>query len=407
MKKAAELETSKITIKAQSDEPVSKLIGNMKKNDAEEALIFKDKSFKGVFSHFLMLRSRIDSSRSMAEKFTIPAARLAKDTGFFGVINQMLDTSIRALPVMENHDVEKVIDAYSVLDEAKKVEKAKDISVHEIMQEFVSVTEDERLGEILHLMHSKKLKEIPILGSDGKAIGFVASKKILESYHLMHTLERKHGQVPNTPQETTQTQQPNLLSLPAGNFMERDFQVIDADASMSDAAEMMLKKRMLMLVVVQNRNPIGIVSAEDILIKVLELGQPQVRNIFFKGLDELKADDLVIENVQKIAENQAPKLQNYFDNIFDLTIHLKEHQKEGKQHRYEVKSRITYPGSTIAADATDWDIVTAVRMSLDKLEKILESKYKEKPVTGKPQYTYDVAVRKDIEIPNAGNEGNA
>ncbi len=381
MKTADDIRPGKKAVLVQADDKLSEAIGCMAKDDAEEALVFSGKEFVGALSHFMMLRSRLNADEDKAAGFTISSARPDKGTPADWIANQMLDCSIRALPVFAGDKLKKIIGIYGLLD-ALSDEKELDAELKYAVEPKKSLSHDDKLGKAIHMMHSEKIKEILLTDDDGKPAGIVSSSSIIRNYHLQHTSERQHGETPDTPEKTHQTEQKQLLSLKLKNFAEKNISRIDKSAKVSEAAKLAAKERRALILAQEGGEPAGVIYAERLLKRIVELisaAAAEEALIQFKGMSKLNLDDNIISEIKNISEEQGEKLQRYFKNRYDMEIHVKQREKEGAQSRYTINSRIIYPGATVAAQAEDWDIITALRKSMDKLESQLESMYKGKP----------------------------
>jgi ribosome-associated translation inhibitor RaiA len=103
-----------------------------------------------------------------------------------------------------------------------------------------------------------------------------------------------------------------------------------------------------------------------------------IANIQFVNIENLDIDGHTKRRLDEISKQYLNQFAHHIRNkILELKIHLKEWQKDGDRHRYESHIRITYPGGTIAADAEDWDAITALRKSLDEIDFQLKHRHKE------------------------------
>lgn len=374
MTDAIDINPSSRTIEVQKDTAVSKVIGSMNKVGAEEALVFEGKDFMGLFSHFRMLRSRANPARDKAERFVIPATRLAPDTSVLKAAEQMQDSSIRALPVFKGDKLHKTIDVYGVMDALKK--ESLDAPASVAMSLIDTVEESVGLGKALHMMHSRKVREMLVSDKDGEVIGVVSSKSVLENYHLHHTAERQHAEVPDSPDKTTQTEVKDLLDMPVRNFMEESYRTLESGMTLSGAIAAFADAAVPMLVETDDGVPVGILRAEETIKKALENLSGEVWNIHFVGLDNIGWR--TADSIKEYCSKKGDKMYNHFKNEFEITVHIKEKEQTGKQRRYEVHSRLSYPGSTLSSFSDDWDLMTAVRKTMEKIENQLKSKYKDR-----------------------------
>ena len=89
----------------------------------------------------------------------------------------------------------------------------------------------------------------------------------------------------------------------------------------------------------------------------------------FIGLNEVQLTEHQRWMFHSIVEKQSEKLQHRLSNNANLTIHMKEIGKEGKQHEYEIKLRLDMPGKLLTSEKSDWDMETALHKCFNLVEK--------------------------------------
>ncbi|MGM5487625.1 MAG: CBS domain-containing protein [Nanobdellota archaeon] len=366
--KAMDIPESKKTITVQADQTVSKLIGAMLKSGAEESLVYDGKRLLGLFSHFMALRARTKVSENKVKDYSVPASNLHMKASLLDIARRFLDTETRAMQVSDKHQ-NKIIDIYGVMQALAETDQKLRIDP----QTLHSISDDQGLGKALQYMHKHRLKEMPVVSDDG-IIGMLTSKSIMQNYHLEHVQERLRGHVPNAPGKKPHEEKSELLAIPIHNFMEPGKTVIRKNATVQEAANLMVTDEIPLLIVEQEGEYIGILTAENLLRHYVNSFAVETGHIIFQGTESMETVHLA--NMDKIAEKYAEKMQRWFNNEYELRIHVKEHDLEGKRTRFEVNSRLSYPGTNLAAVGEDWKLITALRKSLEKLENQLRSKYK-------------------------------
>ncbi|MFP4423647.1 MAG: CBS domain-containing protein [Candidatus Woesearchaeota archaeon] len=370
--KAIDIAPSKTTVSMQVNQTVSQLIGKMIKNKAEECLVYDGNRLHGLFSHFNMLKSRTDLAESKIRNFTVPATRVHAEADILEVAKHLLDTETRLLPVYQK-DWSKIVDIYGVMDVlSQTTDKFRIYS-----EQLQMLDEDTALGDALHFMHNQKYREVPV-GKDEKVRGILTSKRIMENYHLGRIQERPRGYQPNAPSK--EHERGKLLEVPIHNFLDYPYYIKNKATIQEVAAAMAHNKSPLLIV--YDDGPVGIITAEMVLREYLEASTPKIGKIIFEGTNGMHPS--LLARMDKIASNQAEKLQHYFNNVYELRIHLKEKEKEGKRSRYEINALLSYPGATLTAASMDWDVITAIRKSFDKLENQLHGKYRKPDKQEKP-----------------------
>ncbi|MGM5483536.1 MAG: CBS domain-containing protein [Nanobdellota archaeon] len=251
-----------------------------------------------------------------------------------------------------------------------------DSNIDNALLEFRHLNENDKLGKALHEMHSHKLKEMPVTDKNGDITGNIKTTSLLLNYHQrLNTTDRDFGEKPNTPLPTHQTEHLEILSLPVKNFIDNDYLLIEEDLNLDDAVSKMIEGKDSHLVVLKNNTPYGLIIGEDIINIIYKSFQGSKGKIEFTGLDELNLQPHDINYIKETASLYASKYERYFHNLFDLKIDVKKERNEGKNKLYTIYSRLTYPGSTVTSNKREWDIIKALRRTLEKIEIQLSKKY--------------------------------
>ena len=114
-------------------------------------------------------------------------------------------------------------------------------------------------------------------------------------------------------------------------------------------------------------------------VEVKIIGNTKVQknfNIKFKGLNKVRLQPYQKYNIQKIANNEAIKLQRKIKNNMDLVIHLKSYDKQGGEQKFTVNLRLEYPGQLITSTQEDWDLETALRKTFNNAKNYADKKFK-------------------------------
>ncbi|MAF99422.1 MAG: hypothetical protein CMH61_02310 [Nanoarchaeota archaeon] len=98
-------------------------------------------------------------------------------------------------------------------------------------------------------------------------------------------------------------------------------------------------------------------------------------NITFSGLHDTHLEPYQIVNLQKLAEQEAGKLEHGVHNG-NLVLHVKEYSKDGKKHKYSITMKLEYPGQLITSTQEDWDVVTAVRKTFNNAKNAVNKKFR-------------------------------
>src|SRR3989344_1176170 len=101
----------------------------------------------------------------------------------------------------------------------------------------------------------------------------------------------------------------------------------------------------------------------------------------FIGIKELN----IIERLKlfSLTRPYYKKLRTYFKNP-ELIIRIKKYNKEGKQKKFSIHSRINAQRLLLTSQSADWDLPRAIHKNFNKFLKEIENKF-EKPRIRRPQ----------------------
>jgi len=78
--------------------------------------------------------------------------------------------------------------------------------------------------------------------------------------------------------------------------------------------------------------------------------------------------------VKTLSTKYAKRLERDLPNL-DIVLHCKKYEKDGDAAKYAFNAKIQRP-TVFAADASDWDLTTAVHKVMGKLERGVQKKFK-------------------------------
>ena len=117
----------------------------------------------------------------------------------------------------------------------------------------------------------------------------------------------------------------------------------------------------------------GLLTLKNILRVVGSLKIPENFNIRFVGLNDVGLLAHQKEAVQKIASNEAFKLQRQIhDDNFSMVVHLKDHTKSDRERKYSISLHVDAPGQTFTVNEFDWRVEDALHMVFENDGNVLK-----------------------------------
>ncbi len=147
-------------------------------------------------------------------------------------------------------------------DRTKISDICADITVSQVMsREVITVKDTETIENIIELMINTPYHSYPVLDLNDELVGVIEQDNILELLFF----ERSHRS------HHTHLMAIKALSEQAATLMVHHPVTVPPDASLCDAADLMIKHHIDRMCVVQNKKLTGVLSKSDLLRKIYEL----------------------------------------------------------------------------------------------------------------------------------------
>jgi predicted transcriptional regulator len=356
----------------QHDDTVSRKIKNL--NDYGTVCVMDGEKFVGLLDPHQFLRSRVDTTALKVSTVTmhVPQLRLQDDP--LQVASAFYDSGTTLLPVIEQDKLIGVVHISKVLSAITP--RLKDVKISDIKHPApIVVLESERLDTAINLMHDEHIDHLAVLDAQGKLSGVINHMSLINTYYA-HAMARDEGMRPGTRTRAFRPDQPDIPGLQASNFMSAAFTTLTEEDTAAHAAQKMIEANTIALFILDEGMPTGIVTQRELLEAAIHHETPENMNIQYVGLEELNVDTYVKMQLKKIVSRHAGKLDYYFNNEFQLIVHIKEYSKSGERHKYSVHLRAVYPGAVVpSSEGHAWNARSAIQEAFKRLLSELEHSY--------------------------------
>ena len=358
--------------------PLSELIGKLKNFEKHSALVFRNKKYLGVIEKKKLLRSKIDATEAKIKKFVENSPTISETADVIETAYLLFQSNLDYVPVQKDKQIIGVVTGVALAQLAAALPEAKSWKVSDIkyVKPF-KVTKNDPLSKAMEVMHDEHIDHVPIF-DQGKLYGVMSYKDVVRKYlnwSPQREVSAKFNKMASS--RSAETDIPRLGSLAVSSFSTNDnVLTITENKSLKEAVTIMVQHNVADLVVMQGEEFKGLLMVKNILRRIGSLKIPQNFNIQFVGMNTVGLESYQIYNIQKIASNEAFKLQRKIHNEFKLVVHIKEYEKDGTKHKYTVNLRIEYPGRIVTSSDDDWDIETALRKAFENAQNELEKMFK-------------------------------
>jgi CBS domain-containing protein len=284
------------------------------------------------------------------------------------VAEVMLVNNFRAVPVTSAGEIAGIVAREDIVHCLRGFSQLDQIDVKDVMSPkpiTIKETDDVELGR--SIMRDLDVRSIPVIDKEGRLSGVIGVKDLMAYY------SRERGQkrsAKGSPGDAVS------LSISVGSLMNTPAIHIDMESDMAEVIGLMSDHHISSVVVVDNMEPMGIVTHMDVLELVASYQERRQVYIQITGLEEHDPDvydemyTIIERRMQKITPIEMPQL---------LMLHFTEHHHPKEARNYSIRARLSTNTGLFFSDTFDYDKFRALDQVLDHLEKqIIKEKEKAK-----------------------------
>ena len=343
-----------------TEDTISTAISKMSNRNIHHLLVLDTKGKYAGMIEYNMLYKR--ESLPVTTKVKTVMARtpsISPDASITEAARQMLDTGLRALPVMKGGKLEGIVTATDIVRAASQLEDISSMGVSEIMSgDPITVSENDVLSEALKKMREIDETSVPVVNSSGKLVGMVNINDV--SKGLWREKERmRQGDYYR-----------NEANVEVKNSMNPPLYVT-LDSSVSECIEKMVEGGHSVCVITdENGKPKGIVSQGDILSEIAKGSKEESVLVNLSGARF--EDPQVYDSIYSIVEKGAKSIAKFKRmRPLVINIHIEEYHQEGKEIKYSVRGKMVTESKTFFSRSWDWNLYGAIKELMDQFEKMV------------------------------------
>jgi len=295
----------------EGDEPLSKAIGELM-DTGTAVVITKNSKYYGIIDDRNLRSGISDPKKTKCETVVIRPPTLRSSASILEQINAFLSGHFKALPVVDDdNNPLGITTRVDVLREMVADRLVPKVRVAELMSSPVySIEETESVGKAKGFMKENDIHRL-VVTKKGVPVGSISTLDLVSYLTTSRSREKR----PFVVKEVDSVQ-----SKPISDFLRLDMTTIPEASTLEDAAKRMVEKEVSAVLVVSNKEPVGILTAVDIFRRIQEIAKEEI-SISVSGLSE--------NNVWKYPEINSKiggvleKFSKSF-NIRNVSVHVKE-----------------------------------------------------------------------------------
>ncbi len=363
-------------ITAEPGEPISKIFAKMERYRVKEIPVVDGDKVVGMVSYYDVVDAHVaDPTNVKPENLMLKPETITPDTLVIEAINDMLETGLRALPVVEDGSFTGIVTEYDIIKLATESEALEEVSSREVMNSPpITIHKDDTVARARALMRDHGVSRLPVVNDDDKLVGIVTTtdiiREVIKPIDRLGKTDRRGEKVP-------------AFNHPVSNIMSSPCVYDYPDATVVDLCEKIVENKIRGLPIVNKlEEPIGVVTRRDILRKIAELMRKRGVFVSIKGVEDV--DDFTLVILRKSLAAGLQKLLAMRPSIEAAEVHIKRYHEEGNRHKYSVRIHLKDARNVISVKAHDWDLITALKEALRHLyREVLGEEEKEETVKKK------------------------
>lgn len=348
------------------EDRVIDFISLMEKYRLHEACVVDEKGNLVGFVHYRILaqKNTPDPTQTKIESIMTHAPSLKKDEDFENAVKFLFESGFRAVPVVED---EKPVGLFTVFDVIKVLKNDKNISektAEEVMTPAIVINQKEDIGKARFLMREKNISRLPVVDDEDKLVGEVT---VLDLLKAIQPKERISWY-------SMAAEKLTIMGTEVSAIMNTMPITAEKNTKIGEIIEKMLSEKKRGCIIVENNEPLGVVTAKDIIEFYLSLKEEKGVYVQYSGLEE--EDEFVMDTVDRMVSETVKKIHSIYPAQY-FHIHVKRFRKTGERKLFSVRCRVMTEKGAFISSAQAWDLRDAIGQAMDKLEKIVV-KHKEK-----------------------------
>ncbi len=351
-----------------SDEAhLSEVVGQMRQFEKRSALVFKNKKYLGIVEKKNVLHTNVNPEEVKIDKFIQHTQILEDTTSVMEAAKAMFDNDVSHLPVSKDKEVIGVISALDLAKLSLQLQEVASLKVNEIkLLKPREVNKNHPLSSALEIMREEHLDHVPVY-DEGKLYGILSYRDIIRKALNWSPHRDKAGKYnAELHSKAASVETTPFPMIAVGEFSTNDNLIsIEPTASLKEAVAKMVDNRVKSLLILDSEKLHGILSVRNIMGKISSLEKVANYVLNYVGLNDCNLSEHQQNVLYAITERNADKLQRKIDDTFNVNVHLKQINKEGKQSQFEVKLKVDMPGKILASEKSDWDLETALHKTFN------------------------------------------
>ena len=305
--------------------PISKAASYLKKYPA--VIVRKDGEYFGVVDSRTMSRALHKLNMSNSEKvgkISVKAPRITNSTSIYDMAYYFYKSGVKSLPFTSGSRIVGVMERRTLLKMLLSLNVLEGMRTSEAMSTpVIAIASKANASQALAAMRDMKVNRLVVL-QDSRFAG------LLTNYNISSGMLKHSERLPRM-----KTEQYAPSNVPVSSLMEKNPATIEHNRPVSDAVRDMIERKISSLVVMKDREPIGILTVSDVLEGILARQKVEPSKVFMSGFD---ASTYPYEDE---AREALKSLVDEIEQLSGMDVDYITFKLKGHKSVYEMQARLS------------------------------------------------------------------
>jgi CBS domain-containing protein len=207
-------------------------------------------------------------------------------------------------------------------------------------------------------MRERNISRLPVTDHAGRLVGIVTV------FELLRALKPREKQ----SWYSMAAEVDRIMGCPVSTIMNNSPIAASRKANLNKIARLMVKYRTTGIIIVDEGQPIGVLTVKDLL--EVYISSLQQLGVYYQIIGLTNEDELVMNTLDRMIRDTLRKIAAVVPVQF-FFVHFKKHKLPGLRIKYSVRARLRTDAGFFIAKAWKWDPRDALGLTLDHLERRL------------------------------------
>jgi len=360
MVSVGEIMTKKL-ITLSTEDLISTAIAKMSDNKIHHIPLVDDKgAYVGMLDYNLLYKRESIPVTTKVKTVMERTASISADASVADAARLMLDSGLKALPVIEKNKLKGIITTTDIVHSVDSMPEVANQLASDIMSgEPITVSEDDDLDEALRKMREIDETSIPVVNESGKITGMVNINDISKELWRGRGRMRQGEYFRNKAKPLVK----DVMVSPVAIEVNKKISYCMSKMAGADSS--------ICAVVNEDMIPEGIISHSDILGEIVKetTGGTVLVNLSGARFDDPEVYDKIYSIIEKSAKSIA-KFKRMKPVL--ITVHIEEYNQQGREIKYSIRGKMVTESKTFFSRAWDWNIFRAVKELMEQFELMVK-----------------------------------